>query len=105
MVNATTTTPAPAMSRHERFILRATAKSDEQARAGNLPRLVRADVERRVWAVGSRTEGGTYWLLAEQADGQVFCDCPALGPCWHQLHLSRALSGEVGVLAPQRRSA
>lgn len=105
MHNASTPAEFRALRRHERFILRATAKSQEQAQLGNLPRLVRDDVERRIWAVGSRTEGGAYYLVAEQRDGQLFCDCPALGPCWHQLHLSRALDGEIGTLTPTRRSA
>ena len=55
---------------------RAQAKAHEQARAGNLPTLLRqrftGDALVELWSVGSRTQGGTVYLidLCHDAAGQ-----------------------------------
>jgi len=82
---------------------RATARSDEQARLGNLPRVVRTDATATVWAVCSRGEAGHVHLVTESASGEMSCECVATGPCWHLRHVSRALAGEIGTLAPKPR--
>lgn len=96
--------------------LRGLAKSDEQARARNLPRLLGrgalADeatgevIGRRLeYSVASRTTGGTvYIVFVELPTGEkprVRCTCAGgeVGvDCWHRLHVMRALAGHIGQL-------
>jgi hypothetical protein len=94
MMNATRRSRSQA--RRLATLTRALAKSCEQVLANNLPRVVRHTGRERVWAVGSRTEGGVVWLVTEVPDGQLACDCPAEGICWHKVHASRAIAGEIG---------
>ena len=83
---------------------RALVKSDEQARVGNLPRLVRSfttdEGERQVWSAASRTTGGAVYLLdtltTPAGTVEAMCDCQALGHCWHITHTERAIAGEIG---------
>lgn len=76
---------------------RSLAKSDEQARAGNLPRLLRhTPAGEPVYSVASRTTGGAVYLLVVEAGGAVTCDCQAAGYCWHRHHVERAIAGEIG---------
>ena len=70
---------------------RAQAKAVEQARVGNVPTLIRqrftGDALVELWSVGSRTSGGTVYLvdLRHDADGiSTLCDCPAADCCWHR---------------------
>jgi hypothetical protein len=92
-------------ARLQAFLDRSKAKSDEQARAGNLPRRVRTNAYETIWAVSSRTEGGQYWLVTESKQGELACDCYASGRCWHVYHVSRALAGEIGRLEHTPRPA
>jgi len=88
-------TPAPVAAqprtREQAARERAQAKAFEQARAGNLPTLLRqqftGDALRELWSVGSRTQGGTVYLidLCHDAAGvETLCDCPAEAVCWHR---------------------
>jgi hypothetical protein len=86
------------------FMDRSIAKSDEQCRAGNLPRVARRNAVETVWTVASRTEGGVYYLLTENRDGELSCDCPA-DRCWHKVHVARAIAGEIGTLERKPRPA
>jgi hypothetical protein len=82
---------------------RSLAKSDEQARAGNLPRLLRHNAAGdAVFSVASRTTGGAIYLLVAEPNG-VACDCQALGYCWHVAHVERAIAGEIGMVIVQPR--
>lgn len=90
-------------ARMARMLDRATAKSDEQARAGNLPRVVRRGFGEVIWCVASRTEGGVYYLLRESDEGEITCDCPASVLCWHRVHVGRALAGVIGTLENAHR--
>lgn len=83
--------PQPQRTREESARERAQAKAFEQARAGNLPTLLRqqftGDAIRELWSVGSRTQGGTVYLidLCHDAAGvETLCDCPAEAVCWHR---------------------
>ena len=97
MQNAITATLSP--SRRRALLDRALAKSAEQVAANNLPRLLRRTPGGQVWAVASRTEGGVIHLVDESAQGELVCDCCASHHCWHLMHVSRALSGEIGHVA------
>ncbi len=89
---------------------KALLKSDEQARQGNLPRLLRTFDERQVWSVASRMTGGTYYEVqanvgpAADAEIELLCECPSQGWCWHRTHVERAILGEIGriVVPPSR---
>ncbi len=85
---------------------RMIAKSEEQTRAGNLPRMLRLLPQQpngdlvQIWSVSSRTVAGEIRIVevTQPTDGRapsVTCDCPASEHCWHQVHVLRALSGEV----------
>lgn len=84
-------------------LLRACAKSEEQTLALNLPRLMEQEATpygtRQVWAVASRTTGGTVYLLdALLVPGQppqIACECEARTHCWHRTHAARAIAGEI----------
>jgi hypothetical protein len=97
-----TTTTAPRRAAFDRMV----AKSEEQVRAGNLPRLLRVLPQRpngdviEVWSVGSRQTAGEIHIVevSLHTDGRppsVTCDCPAERYCWHMVHVLRALNGEV----------
>ncbi|MCC6627136.1 MAG: hypothetical protein IT340_07005 [Chloroflexi bacterium] len=97
-----TTMTAPCRTFFDRMI----AKSEEQVRAGNLPRLLRTLPEQpngdvvQVWSVGSRQTAGEIRIVEtyQPTDGRPLltrCDCPAERHCWHQAHVLRALNGEV----------
>jgi len=83
---------------------RALVKSDEQARIGNLPRLVRSfstpDGVRQVWSVSSRTTGGVIYMLDTLVGTtgvvESLCECQATGWCWHRSHVERAIDGAIG---------
>lgn len=90
-------------SMRQSMLDRATARSDEQARLGNLPRVVRQSPRETVWAVCSRGEAGHVHLVTEHASGELTCECVASGPCWHLRHVHRAIGGEIGTLAPRPR--
>jgi hypothetical protein len=76
---------------------KARTKSDEQARHGNLPHLIEARPDgSRLWHVLSRTIAGLVYEVAESRDGDLACDCQALGWCWHRTHAERASAGEIG---------
>lgn len=96
------TTMRPARTRFDRMI----AKSEEQTRAGNLPRLLRTLPQQpngdlvQIWSVSSRTVAGEIHIVevAQPTDGRpplITCDCPAVEYCWHQMHVLRAMNGEV----------
>lgn len=97
-------------ARRQAMLDRASAKSAEQVAANNLPRVLRrSDRETggeqgrtTVWAVASRTEAGVIYLVTESAAGELDCDCPAECLCWHKVHVSRALAGEIGHLDTPR---
>ena len=68
----------------------------------NLPRLLRQfDTDhdtRQVWAVGSRTTGGTIYTIDLRADASgitTMCDCEATGICWHRQAARMAVFGEL----------
>jgi hypothetical protein len=83
---------------------RALTKSVEQVAVNNLPRVLRVNPTERVWAIGSRTEGGVIWLVTESPEGELRCDCPAeSSACWHLTHVARALSGAIGYHAAPAR--
>jgi hypothetical protein len=98
-----TTMTAPRRTSFDRMI----AKSEEQVRAGNLPRLLRTLPQQpngdviQVWSVGSRLTAGEIHIVEvcqPTTDGRALvarCDCPAERHCWHQAHVLRALNGEV----------
>jgi erythromycin esterase-like protein len=75
-------------------IARATAKAHEQARAGNLPTLLRSRFDgeaiTELWSIGSRTTGGAVYIvdLRHDADGvTTYCECEAQHAgrvCWHR---------------------
>ena len=75
---------------------RSLAKSDEQARAGTLPRLIRQGAGYAVWSVSSRTVGGSVYLVEAALNGDTGCDCQAAGWCWHRTHVERAQAGHIG---------
>jgi hypothetical protein len=97
-----TTTIAPRRTFFDRMI----AKSEEQVRAGNLPRILRSLPQApngdlvQVWSVASRQTAGEIHIVevVQPTDGRevtLRCDCPAEHHCWHQAHVLRALNGEV----------
>lgn len=86
-------------ARRESMLDRALAKSQEQVTSNNLPRVLRRTQRGTVWAVASRTEGGVIHLVDESPQGELVCDCVASHHCWHLMHVSRALSGEIGHVA------
>ena len=54
----------------------------------------------QVFSVGSRQTAGEIHIIEviQPTDGRalvVRCDCPAERHCWHQVHVLRALNGEV----------
>ena len=90
----------------QRAIDRATAKAYEQARADNLPTLLRSrrtpDGDwRQVWSVGSRTVAGSVYTidLAHDAAGiETLCDCAAAESdriCWHRASVRLAHLGQL----------
>lgn len=98
------TTTAPRRTFFDRMV----AKSEEQVRAGNLPRLLRVLPRQpngeaiQVWSVGSRQTAGEIHIVEvnQPTDGGdlatvVRCDCPSERHCWHQVHILRAMNGEV----------
>lgn len=98
----TTTATAPRRTAFDRMV----AKSEEQVRAGNLPRLLRVLPQQpngdviEVWSVGSRQTAGAIHIVevSLHTDGRppsAACDCPAERYCWHKVHVLRALNGEV----------
>jgi hypothetical protein len=97
------TTLAQSEQSRQASIDRATAKSVEQAAAGNLPILLRSYVNhdgeaRSTWSVTSRTTGGTHYLVDALVDGngvQTLCECPATGICWHRAHTRAAILAEI----------
>ena len=85
---------------------RMVAKSEEQTRHGNLPRLLRVLAGERtvgltqIWSVASRTVSGEIRIVEVTwpPDGgkrTLTCDCPATGHCWHRVHVLRALDSEA----------
>jgi hypothetical protein len=100
--------------------LRQLERSEEQARLGNLPRLLHQDAVlgpegqfRAVYGVRSRTPSPTkaqpaIYLVQVAGDG-VTCDCQAGRAglqCWHVLHVRRARAGTIGTLiAPEVNNA
>jgi hypothetical protein len=97
-----TTTTAPRRTSFDRMV----AKSEEQVRAGNLPRLLRilpqppSGAAVQVWSVGSRQTAGEIHIVEVTlpTDGRpsaTACDCPSERHCWHQIHVLRAINGEV----------
>ena len=92
---------------------RAIAKAWEQARAGNLPTLLRqhdtGHDTKQVWSVGSRTAGGTVYTidLAADADGiSTLCDCAGSEAdriCWHRAATRLAALGELDYHDARRR--
>ena len=94
MYNATTLPMSPA--RRRAMLDRSFAKSIEQVAVNNLPRVIRQNPHEAVWAVASRTEGGVIYLLTQSREGELACDCPADGLCWHKAHVSRAIEGIIG---------
>lgn len=106
MENATT---AP-RSRQQAAIDRAVARAHEQAAIGNRPRLLRQfhdpEQTRQVWAIGSRTTGGTVYTvdLIADADGiSTHChECAAASAgrlCWHRAACRLAVLGELPAAA------
>jgi len=78
---------------------RATTKSDEQARVGNLPRLVRYNEDGEpIYAVTSRTTSGSVYLVHVDRANYLTCECEATGWCWHRTHVQRARGGEIGTI-------
>lgn len=75
-------------------INRSLDKAHDQARAGNVPTLVAAellpDAIHETWTVTSRTDGRTIYtvdLLHSRAGIETLCDCPAAVAgrcCWHR---------------------
>jgi hypothetical protein len=99
---------APVVVGHDSTYLRALAKSDEQARTGNLPRLVERTGSglTRTFAVGSRGSANLYLVSisspSHEEDYYAGCECaagkvPRL--CWHVVHVVRALDGTIGSFA------
>jgi len=90
-MNNVTAAPTMQRTREESARARAQAKAHEQARVGNVPTLIRqrftGDALVELWSVGSRTQGGTVYLidLCHDAAGvETLCDCPAADGCWHR---------------------
>lgn len=87
---------------------RATAKAQEQGRAGNVPTVVTV----RAWSNGttrwryslsSRTAGGAVYLIdLTDNHGQLttHCDCPAIGICWHRVAVRLAHRGDLTAHRP-----
>ena len=92
-------------TRKQAAIDRATSKAHEQARAGNLPTLLRTfgtDFDtRQTWNVNSRvTAGQTYLIdLVADCDGiRTLCTCDAAHAdriCWHRAAVRLAALGEL----------
>ena len=85
---------------------RAVAKAHEQARAGNLPTLLKSYTTDpletwQVWSVGSRTVAGTVYLIDLKADADglsTLCSCQAGDAnriCWHRAAARMAALGEI----------
>ena len=90
----------------QRAIDRATAKAFEQARADNLPTLLRSRRTpdggwQQVWSVGSRTVAGSVYTIDLAHDGagiETLCDCAAFEAeriCWHRAACRLAHLGEL----------
>lgn len=89
------------------IIDRALSKAHEQARAGNLPSLLRQHnaldnlSTTQVWTVGSRTTGGTIYRVVVTADGDglsSLCECEAAHAnriCWHRAACRLAALGDI----------
>ena len=118
VVEGDSDTPSVVVSRDAAY-LRAQAKSDEQARAGNLPRLVK--VQHGADTLGGAAGAWTF-TVAGRGDGSIYivavagslvepfpqaapalavaCSCPAGRVprlCWHVVHVLRALDGAIGI--------
>ena len=89
----------------DRAIERAVTRALEQSRAGNLPTLLRAYVDPaqtcQVWSIGSRTTGGTVYLIDLEANSDgitTHCSCQAGDAdriCWHRAAVRLACLGEI----------
>jgi hypothetical protein len=101
-INATANAWVRSPAQVQAALDRALARSAEQSDVGNLPRLIRAyeaeDGQRSVWSVGSRTVGGTIYLvdaLVHGDDIDLLCECQSAGWCWHRTHVERAMTGQI----------
>lgn len=98
--------------RHERQQDRAAAKAVEQAMAGNRPIRLSAhsagQTTREQWSVGSRTTGGTRYLVelvSEPAGISTQCACQAgeaAAECWHRMAVLMARGGELECVVIER---
>ncbi len=100
-------TQTDARAKLQRAIDRATHKAQEQAAAGNLPRLLRSFTspdgleQRQFWTVGSRTTGGVVYdvTLTADCDGlKTLCHCDGANAgriCWHRAAVRLAALGEL----------
>jgi hypothetical protein len=105
-INVESPARVPARSPRRRAIDRAIAKAHEQARADNLPTLLRSHRDadgdwRQTWSVGSRTVAGSVYTidLCHDANGvQTLCDCAAAESdriCWHRAAVRLAHLGQL----------
>ncbi len=86
---------------------RATAKALEQARAKNIPTLLRKHTSRdglqttAVWNVSSRITAGTIYLVDMTADCdgiRTLCSCDGASAgriCWHRSAVRLAVHGDI----------
>lgn len=112
MQNDTTAQRSLTAAQKQAIIDRALAKAHEQARAGNLPSLLRQHnaldnlSTTQVWTVGSRTTGGVIYRVVVTADGDgisSLCECEAAHSgriCWHRAACRMAALGELPQAAP-----
>ena len=102
-MNATTT--APASTSKDRRIERAVHRALEQAAVGNVPVLLRQHDRTyetaQVWSIGSRTTGGSVYVVETSASAQgveTRCTCAAGQEdriCWHRASVRLAIFGDI----------
>ena len=86
-------------------IERATHRALEQAREGNHPVLLREQVRswatQQTWSIGSRTAGGSVYVIDATTDcngTQTHCTCAAADSdriCWHRAAIRLAIFNDI----------
>ena len=106
-MDTTASPPTRTPEQRQRAIDRAMSKALEQARAGNLPTLLRIFTSpdgletRQFWTVSSRTVAGSVYnvdLTADSGGIKTLCTCAAAEAdrlCWHRAAVRLAASQAI----------
>ena len=99
------TTASQSQTSRDRAIERAVHRALEQADAGNHPVLLRerqhASATQQTWSIGSRTTGGSVYLVDATADSsgiETRCTCAAADSdrlCWHRASVRLAIFRDI----------